>query len=101
MGRGNDDRIDLSRTDELLGVAMSASGQGDAPRAVRPAAAAYAEAGAIGKGSDQWWNRMQEWFIGGARAQLAPDELEAAESAGSEADFEAVLDEVLATEADA
>ena len=35
---------------------------------------------------------MQEWFIGGARAQLAPKELEAAERAGKEADLDAVLD---------
>jgi hypothetical protein len=80
--------------DELLGVAMSASGQGDAARAVRLAAAAYAEADVIGKGSDQWWNKMQEWFIGGARAQLAPEELKAAERAAQDAPFEAVLDEV-------
>jgi tetratricopeptide (TPR) repeat protein len=87
--------------DELLGVAMSASGQGDAPRAVRLAAVAYAEADAIGKGSDAWWSRMQEWFIGGARAQLTPDELGTIERAGREADFDAVVDEVLATEAEA
>ena len=43
---------------------------------------------------------MQEWFIGGARAQLAPDELEAAERAGREANFDSVLDEVLGTEAE-
>ena len=84
--------------DELLGVAMSVSGQGDPARAVRLAAAAYAEADAIGKGSDQWWTRMQEWFIGGARAQLTPDDLDAAELAGQGAPFEAVLDEVLGVE---
>jgi hypothetical protein len=87
--------------DELLGVAMSASGRGDPTRAVRLAAAAYAEADAIGKGSDWWWNRMQEWFIGGARAQVTPAELEEAERAGRDADFDAVLDEVLGTELDA
>jgi hypothetical protein len=85
---------------ELLGVAMSASGQGDPARAVRLAAAAYAEADAIGTGSDHWWNKMQEWFIGGARAQLTPEELEAAERAGREANFDSVLDEVLGTEAE-
>jgi predicted ATPase/class 3 adenylate cyclase len=88
-------RLPRRVVDELLGVAMSASGQGDARRAVRLAAAAYAEADAIGKGSDQWWSRMQEWFIGGARAQFTPDELEAAELAAQGAPFEAVLDEVL------
>jgi hypothetical protein len=79
---------------------MSASGQGDAIRAVRLAAAAYAQADAIGKGSNHWWNKMQEWFIGGARAQLTPEELEAAERAGREANFDSVLDEVLGTEAE-
>jgi predicted ATPase/class 3 adenylate cyclase len=91
-------RLPRRIVDELLGVAMSASGQGDARRAVRLAAAAYAEADAIGKGSDQWWNRMQEWFIGGARAQLTREELEAAELAGQGVPFEAVLDEVLGVE---
>jgi predicted ATPase/class 3 adenylate cyclase len=84
--------------DELLGVAMSASGQGDPARAVRLAAAAYAEADVIGKGSDHWWNKMQEWFIGGASAQLTPDDLEAAELAGRDLPFDAVLDEVLGVE---
>ena len=85
---------------ELLGVAMSASGQGDPARAVRLAAAAYAEADAIGMFTDHWWNKMQEWFIGGARAQLTPEEVEAAERAGREASFDSVLDEVLGTEAE-
>jgi hypothetical protein len=40
---------------------------------------------------------MQEWFIGGARASLAPAEREEAELAGREAPFDAVLDEVLGT----
>jgi predicted ATPase/class 3 adenylate cyclase len=101
LAHGRASRLPRRVVDELLGVAMSASGHGDAPRAVRLAAAAYAEANAIGKGSDQWWNRMQEWFIGGARAQLTPEELEAAERAGREADFDAVVDEVLATKAEA
>ncbi|MDQ3380924.1 MAG: tetratricopeptide repeat protein [Actinomycetota bacterium] len=81
--------------DELLGVAMSKAGHGDHARAVRLATAAYAEAEALGKSSDHWWSKMQEWFIGGARASLARDELEEAERAGREAPFEAVLDEVL------
>ena len=87
--------------DEVLGVAMSASGQGDVTRAVRLAAAAYAEAELIGKGSDEWWNKMQEWFIGGARAQLAPAALQAAERAGADVPFDAVLDEVLSGRVDA
>ena len=82
-------------TDEVIGVAMSIAGQGDAARAVRLAAAAYAEQEAIGKGSDHWWSKMQEWFIGGARAQLLADELEQAERSGRETSFEAVLDELL------
>jgi hypothetical protein len=43
---------------------------------------------------------MQEWFIGGARAQLAPEELQAAERAGADMAFDAVLDEVLRTAAE-
>ena len=84
--------------DELLGVAMSASGQGDPARAVRLAAAAHAEAEVIGKSSDHWWSKMQEWFIGGARAQLTPEDLEAAELAGQGVPFDEVLDDVLETE---
>jgi tetratricopeptide (TPR) repeat protein len=83
--------------DELLGVAMSLSGQGDVAQATRLAASAHAKGEAMGQSHDHWWTKMQEWFIGGARAQLAPAELEAAERAGREADFEAVLDEVLGT----
>ncbi|MBM2822288.1 MAG: Adenylate/guanylate cyclase protein [Thermoleophilia bacterium] len=84
--------------DELLGVAMSAAGQGDWARAVRLAAAAYAEKEVLEMESDRWWSGLQERYIGGARAQLAPEELEAAERAGRAASFDAVLDEVLGTE---
>ena len=84
--------------DELLGVAMSAAGRDDCARAVRLAAAAYAEKDVLEMDSDYWWSKMQEWFIGGARAQLTPEELEAAERAGRAASFDAVLDEVLGTE---
>ena len=84
--------------DELLGVAMSTAGRGDCARAVRLAAAAYAEKDVLEMESDYWWSKMQEWFIGGARAQLTPEELEAAERAGRAASFDAVLDEVLGTE---
>jgi predicted ATPase len=84
------------RTEELLGVAMSAAGQGDYARAVRLAAAAYAEKEALGTyGTTLFWKTLQERHIGGARARLEPDELAAAERAGREAPFDAVLDEVL------
>jgi tetratricopeptide (TPR) repeat protein len=87
---------------DLLGVAMSTAGRGEHARAVRLAAAAYAQLEAFGVTDDQspthFWTKLQEWFIGGARAQLAPDELEAAERAGRELPFDAVLDEVLGTE---
>jgi hypothetical protein len=82
-------------TDEVLGVAMSLAGQGDSARAVRLAAAAYAEQEALGKESDHWWRTMQERLIGGARIQLTPDELEQADRVGRETPFDAVLDEVL------
>jgi len=83
--------------DELLGIAMSAAGQEDYVRAVRLAAAACAEKEALGKESDAWWAKMQEWFIGGARALLDPRELEESERTGRAAPFDAVLDEVLET----
>jgi tetratricopeptide (TPR) repeat protein len=86
---------------DLLGVAMSAAGRGNHARAVRLAAAAYAQLETFGvrdQSPAHFWTRLQKWFIGGARAQLTPEELDAAERAGSEADFDAVLDEVLGTE---
>jgi len=83
--------------DEVLGVAMASAGRGDYARAVRLAAAAYAEQEALGLENDHWWSKMQEWFIGGARASLAPNELEEAERAGRDPPFDAVLDEVLET----
>jgi predicted ATPase len=87
-------------TDEVLGVAMSVAGQGDAARAVRLAAAAHAEQAVLGKGTDAWWRTMQERHIGGARARLGPDEVADAERAGRETSFEAVLDELLGTDFD-
>jgi predicted ATPase/class 3 adenylate cyclase len=83
--------------DELLGVAMSAAGQGDLGRAIRLAAAASAEKDVLEMESDHWWQTMQERFIGGALAQLGPEQAEAAERAGREAPFDSVLDEVLGT----
>jgi predicted ATPase/class 3 adenylate cyclase len=82
-------------TDEVLGIAMSLAGQGDSARAVRLAAAAYAEQEALGKGSDHWWRTMQERLIGGARTHLEPAELERLERVGRETPFDTVLDELL------
>jgi predicted ATPase/class 3 adenylate cyclase len=98
LAHARDSQLPRRCVDELLGVAMSASGQEDIARAVRLASAAYAEAQVLGKSSDHWWTTMQEWFIGGARAQLTAGELEAAECAGLGVPFEAVLDEVLCVE---
>jgi predicted ATPase/class 3 adenylate cyclase len=86
---------------DLLGVAMSTAGQGDYARAVRLAAAAYAQLEAFGvmdQSPTHFWTKLQEWFIGGARAQLTPKELEAAERAGRAVCFDDILDEVLGTE---
>ena len=83
---------------ELIGVAMSASGQGDHARAVRLAAAAYAQRERLGltrRSPMAFWQRLQERFIGGARAPLTQNEVEEAERSGSEAAFDEVLDEVL------
>jgi tetratricopeptide (TPR) repeat protein len=83
---------------ELLGVAMSVAGRGDHARAVRLAAAAYARREALGQAPGNpahWWSRLQERYIGGARAHLAPDDAEEAERTGRGAPFDAVLDEVL------
>jgi predicted ATPase len=83
-------------TDELCGVAMASAGRGNHARAVRLAAAADQQEKALGFGlGENWWTQIQERFIGGARARLTPQEIEAAERAGEEAPFEAVLDEVL------
>jgi predicted ATPase/class 3 adenylate cyclase len=83
---------------ELLGVAMSIAGRGDHVRAVRLAAAAYARREALGQAPSNpahWWSRLQERHIGGARAQLGPEQAEDAERAGRDVPFDAVLDEVL------
>jgi predicted ATPase len=84
---------------EVLGVAMSAAGQRDYARAVRLAAAAYAQQELLGLGTNRWWSTMQEQLVGKARAQLGSEQAEAAERAGRAAPFDAVLDEVLGTEA--
>ena len=84
--------------EELRGLAMSAAGQGDHARAVRLAATASAQREALGSAPlnpAHWWSRLQEWFIGNARAQLGRAELDEAERAGREADFDSVVDEVL------
>jgi tetratricopeptide (TPR) repeat protein len=80
--------------DEVVGVAMSAAGKGDARRAVRLAAAAAAQREELGLTDDLWWSRMQSWFIEGARAQLSDEERDAAEAAGRGVDFDKVLDEL-------
>jgi predicted ATPase len=83
---------------ELIGIAMSAAGQGDATRAVRLAAAASAQRETLGLkpgNPAHWWIKLQQRHIAGARAQLGPDEAARAERAGREASFEAILDEVL------
>jgi hypothetical protein len=77
---------------------MSVAGRGDHARAVRLAAAAYARREALGQAPGNpahWWSRLQERYIGGARAHLAPDDAEEAERTGRGAPFDAVLDEVL------
>jgi predicted ATPase/class 3 adenylate cyclase len=89
------------RPTELMGVAMSVAGQGDHARAVRLAAAANARRQELGLkpgNPSHWWIKLQARHIGGARDQLSPRKLEEAESAGREARFDAVLDEVLAVE---
>ena len=86
---------------DLLGVAMSIAGRGEHARAVRLAAAAYAQLEAFGvldQSPTHFWAKLQQWFIGGARARLTPEELEAAERAGKEASFDDVVDEVLGAE---
>jgi hypothetical protein len=42
---------------------------------------------------------MQDWFIGGAAAQLSEEERRAAERNGRALPFDAVLDQVLGTQA--
>ena len=82
-------------TDEVLGVAMAAAGQGDAARALRLAGGAYAEQERLGKGTDRWWGKMQEHLIGAARTSIGPGEAGRAERRGRELAFDDVLDELL------
>ena len=42
-----------------------------------------------------FWARLQEWFIGGARAQLTPHEIDVATRAGSATAFDEVVTDVL------
>jgi predicted ATPase len=91
--------ISVQCPSKLIGIAMSASARGDNARAVRLAAAARAELKALGvTATNPYWERLQDRFIGAARAQLAPGELAHAELAGTQTPFDAVLDEVLGAE---
>jgi predicted ATPase/class 3 adenylate cyclase len=100
LGHANRWGILRMRTAELLGVAMSAAGRGDHARAVRLAAAAYAQQEVLGThGTTPFWTELQERHILGARAQLSQSEVEEAERAGRAVTFDAVLDEVLGAEA--
>ena len=101
LAYGRESGILTQTPSELLGVAMAVAAQGDHARAVRLAGAAYARREALGYPRMTpilWWRRIQERYIGGARAQLAPKELEEAERAGRDTPFEAILDEALAAE---
>jgi predicted ATPase len=80
--------------DEVVGIAMSAAGKGDPARAVRLAAAAARQREELHLTDDEWWSRMQTWFIEGARAQLTEEERDGAESAGRSVDFDKVLGEL-------
>jgi predicted ATPase/class 3 adenylate cyclase len=98
LAHAQESGILAQRTEELLGVAMSNAGRGDYERAVTLAEAAYAQhrrEGRTGRNPRHFWIRFQDRFIGGARARLSADDLGAAERAGREADFDAVVDEVL------
>jgi tetratricopeptide (TPR) repeat protein len=101
LGHARSSGIVVQCPSELLGVAMSAAGQGDHARAVRLAAAAYAQREVLGltpTNPAHWWGRLQELFIGGARAQIGAVQAADSERAGREASFEAVLDEVLGSD---
>jgi predicted ATPase len=82
-------------TDEVLGVAMSLAGQGEAARAVALAAAAHAEQAQLGKSTDQWWATMQRRLLGRARDSLSPAETDAAERRGRETAFSDVVERLI------
>jgi predicted ATPase len=96
LGFARDWGLVIRHTDELRGVAMATAGLGDHAQAVRLAAAANQQDEALGFAIPvNWWTQIQERFIGGARAQLGPEQAEDAERAGRDVLFDAVLDEVL------
>jgi predicted ATPase len=82
-------------TDEVLGIAMAAAGQGDAARALRLAGAAHAEQERLGKGTDRWGGKMQEQLLGAARASRGPAEAGRDERTGRATAFDDVVDELL------
>ena len=77
---------------------MAAAGRGDHARAARLAAGAYAQRerfGITGPSPVLFWRRLQEWFVGGARASLAPDELARVETGATDVAFDEVVDDAL------
>jgi predicted ATPase/class 3 adenylate cyclase len=85
-------------TDEALGVAMALAGAGDHANALRLAAAAHDKQAEIGKGSDAWWQGMQDRLLGSARDALTDSERDTAEREGRDAGFDRSVDELLAAE---
>ena len=86
-------------TNEVLGVAMALAGQGRDEPALRLAAAAHARRRALGLPGRylHWWDEQQQRHFGAARERLGATRAAEAEAAGESADFDSVVDQVLAS----
>jgi tetratricopeptide (TPR) repeat protein len=83
-------------TDEVLGVAMSLAGQGQAAAALRIAASAHVQQLEIAMSSDRWWQSMQDRLLGNARRDLGAADAEQVEQEGAETPFDHIVERLLA-----
>lgn len=83
-------------TDEVLGIAMSLAGQGQAAAALRIAASAHVKQRDIAMSTDRWWQSMQDRLLGGARRDLGAADAEQVEQEGAETPFDHIVERLLA-----
>ena len=82
-------------TDEVLGVAMSLAGQGQAAAALRIAASAHVKQREIAMSTDRWWQSMQDRLLGDARRDLGATDGEQVEQEGAETPFDHIVERLL------
>lgn len=88
------DGVRVAAAEEMQGVALSASGQGDYTRALRLAGAAEAEWERLGAGYRYaFWVQLVERHLGRARAALGPEASEAAWQLGWSTPFEEAVED--------